>query len=93
METYRTRQGDMWDSIAYSLYPGVGREMCMSKLLEANEAHRETVIFSAGTELAVPEIGIPAVENLPPWKKHRASGGDSGVVCRRVKADPNTACI
>jgi phage tail protein X len=69
MKTYRTQQGDMWDLIAYRAYPNVGREMCMSRLLEENERHRETAIFGAGTELAVPDIDIPMVQNLPPWKR------------------------
>ncbi|MDR1510839.1 MAG: tail protein X [Synergistaceae bacterium] len=71
MKTYRTQQGDMWDLIAYRMYPNVGREMCMSRLLEANEKYRETAVFGAGIELAVPDIDIPATENLPPWKKNR----------------------
>jgi phage tail protein X len=58
--------------IAYRLYPNVGRELCMSKLLEANEEYRETVIFPAGVTLTVPEIDIPVSDNLPPWKRKRA---------------------
>jgi phage tail protein X len=69
MKTYRTQQGDTWDLIAYRLYPKVGREMCMGRLLEANEEHREAVIFGAGIVLEVPEIDIPVASNLPPWKK------------------------
>ena len=69
MATYRTRQGDTWDLIAYNLYPRVGREMCMGRLLEANPDHREVIIFGAGVILAVPEIDIPVVANLPPWKR------------------------
>jgi hypothetical protein len=44
----------------------------MSRLLEANERHRETVIFGAGVELSVPDIDAPVTLNLPPWKKQRA---------------------
>jgi phage tail protein X len=69
MRTYKTKQGDTWDLIAYRLYPKVGREMCMSVLLQANLTHREVVIFSAGIELTVPDIDIPVVSNLPPWKR------------------------
>jgi hypothetical protein len=39
-------------------------------LLDANTAHRETVIFSADVVLDVPDIEIPIVSNLPPWKKN-----------------------
>ncbi|MDR1471573.1 MAG: tail protein X [Synergistaceae bacterium] len=69
MRTYTTRQGDAWDYIAYLLYPRVGREMCMGKLLEANEEHREVVIFGAGATLNVPDIEIPIAPKLPPWKR------------------------
>lgn len=72
MRAYRTVQGDMWDLIAYRMYPNVGREMCISRLLEANEKHRETVIFGAGVELSVPDIDAPVTLNLPPWKNQRA---------------------
>ena len=71
MRTYRTQQGDMWDLIAYRMYSNVGREMCMGALLGVNEEHRETVIFGAGVELAVPDIDAPETLNLPPWKKQR----------------------
>jgi phage tail protein X len=73
MRAYRTIQGDQWDMIAYRLYPDAGRELCMGKLLEANEEHRETVIFKAGVTLTVPEIDIPVADNLPPWKRKRAA--------------------
>ncbi len=69
VKTYRTQQGDTWDLIAYRLYPLVGREMCMDRLLAENEQYREVVVFSAGAVLAVPDIKIPAVVNLPPWKR------------------------
>jgi phage tail protein X len=55
--------------IAYRVYPNVGREMCMSVLLGANEGRRETVVFPAGIVLSVPDIDIPVVSKLPPWKK------------------------
>ena len=72
MRTYRTKQGDMWDDIAYRLYPKVGKEMCMAVLLEANQEYRSVVVFSAGTMLVIPEIEVPLISNLPPWKRHKA---------------------
>ncbi|GHV50436.1 hypothetical protein FACS1894216_02640 [Synergistales bacterium] len=69
MRTYRTKQGDQWDMIAYNMYPNVGRELCMPALLSANDERRETVIFPAGIELKVPGIDAPAAANLPPWKR------------------------
>lgn len=64
---YTTIQGDMWDGISYKLY---GSEKYMDKLIEANPAHRYTVIFSAGVTLSVPEINTATTSTkLPPWKK------------------------
>ncbi len=58
----------MWDAIAREVY---GSEKYMHLLLDANPAHRETVLFSAGVTLSAPEntsdIGIS--ETLPPWKR------------------------
>ena len=69
MRTYTTRQGDMWDLIAYKVYPAVGGEMCTNILMDSNQEHREVSIFPAGIVLKVPEISVPMVLNLPPWKK------------------------
>ena len=69
MRTYRTKQGDQWDIIAFHHYPNVGREMCMAVLIDANPDYRETVIFSAGVTLQIPDIAIPTAMNLPPWKR------------------------
>lgn len=72
MRTYVTKQGDMWDGIAHRMYPSVGREMCMTILLEANQRHRSVVVFSSGIELHVPDVEVPIVSNLPPWKRRTA---------------------
>ena len=65
--TYTTSQGETWDVIAKRLW---GEEKLMHKLIEANPAHQETVFFSAGTVLTVPEVPTPAkVLPLPPWKR------------------------
>lgn len=65
---YRTIQGDMWDAIASKT---LGGEHRMSDLIDANPAHRETVIFPAGVVLKIP-TDVPAddlLHNLPPWKR------------------------
>lgn len=64
--TYVTQQGDTWDLIALHT---MGSEKYMSQLMEANYAHRETVIFSSGIKLIIPEITEPIPSNLPPWKR------------------------
>lgn len=69
MRTYRTVQGDTWDIIALRMYPKLGGEKLMDRLLEANLEHRSTVIFSADLLLQIPDVDIPVVSSLPPWKK------------------------
>lgn len=64
--TYKTKQGDTWDLIAYQT---VGSELHMIELLEANPQHKETVIFSAGVVLNIPTIRTPEPDTLPPWKR------------------------
>lgn len=65
-KTYVTKQGEMWDSIAYRLY---GTEKAINVLLEANEEYREVAVFGAGTVLNVPEYNAPRADNLPPWRR------------------------
>lgn len=65
-KTYTTIQGDMWDGIAKKMY---GTEQAINILLEANQQHNNTVIFSAGVELTVPDYEPPRVELLPPWRR------------------------
>ncbi|WP_302360349.1 tail protein X [uncultured Megasphaera sp.] len=63
---YRTIQGDTWDGIAVKVY---GDEKYMNELLEANQVYRETIIFSAGVILDLPDIRVQTSTILPPWKK------------------------
>jgi phage tail protein X len=69
MREYVTVQGDTWDLIAFKVY---GSEFYMTKLIEANPEHRETVFFNANIRLKVPEIEAPAPATLPPWKREGA---------------------
>lgn len=66
MKTYSTIQGDTWDGIAYRLY---GSENHMVTLMAANPDYVDVVVFSAGTELNMPEISAEAASSLPPWKR------------------------
>jgi len=66
MTIYPTIQGDLWDSIAYKVY---GKESYMTQLMQANPDYLDIVVFSAGVQLAVPEIATPSAANLPPWKR------------------------
>ncbi|MBQ2615431.1 MAG: tail protein X [Synergistaceae bacterium] len=67
MRSYRTIQGDTWDLIALKVYPELGGEKFTSVLMDANPEHVETVIFSAGVELSIPEVSVPVSRRLPPW--------------------------
>ena len=67
MSKYTTKSGDTWDLIAYEQ---MGSCSYVAKLIDANRAHVNTAIFSAGVVLTVPEI--PAGETisaLPPWRR------------------------
>ena len=67
MKTYTTKQGDMWDAIAYS---ELGSERYTGALMEANPAHRDIFIFSSGTVLNIPDASASPVANeLPPWRR------------------------
>ena len=65
-KTYRTVQGDMWDSIAKILN---GSESGMTKLLEANGDYADIVVFPAGITLVVPDWEAPKTSRLPPWRR------------------------
>ncbi|MFK4167706.1 tail protein X [Paenibacillus lautus] len=65
MKTYRTIQGDTWDSIAFSFAGNAG---FMTPLIEANPDYTEVVIFPAGILLQVPDISVEAASTLPPWR-------------------------
>lgn len=67
MRKYTTMQGDTWDMIAVKVYPELGGEKLMSVLMGANSEYVETVIFSAGIELVIPEVNVPVSRGLPPW--------------------------
>ena len=65
MHSYVTTQGDMWDTVSLKVY---GTEHNMYLLIEANPAHRNTSVFSANHELAVPEAPVRLPDDFPPWR-------------------------
>ena len=69
MKTYRTVQGDTWDLIALRMYPKIGGEKLMDILLEYNSEHIHTVIFPANVILKIPDVDVPVISTLPPWKR------------------------
>lgn len=66
MSTYTTIQGDTWDGIAYKLY---GDEKHMKELIEANWPVVDTLVFSAGVELKVPDLPEERSSDLPIWRQ------------------------
>ncbi len=67
MKTYTTVQGDMWDSIAQR---ELGDEKYTDLLIAANLEHHDTLIFSAGIVLEIPDVDkTPEADTLPPWKR------------------------
>ncbi len=63
--TYITKQGDTWDLMAYDLY---GDEKYMRYLLEANWPLLDTLVFSSGTKVLVPDLPEETDEDRPFWR-------------------------
>lgn len=66
MATYTTKQGDMWDAIAYTQ---LGSVAYTDKLMNINQQYREYYTFPAGVVLQLPEISSDLVSTMPPWKQ------------------------
>lgn len=64
--TYKTISGDTWDLIAYKI---LGSEVYMEELLNANQEYKDFIVFPANINLTVPEIIVPTVSTLPPWRR------------------------
>lgn len=64
--TYKTISGDTWDLIAYKI---LGSEVYMEGLLNANQEYKDFIVFPANINLTVPEITVPTVSTLPPWRR------------------------
>lgn len=65
-KTYRTVQGDMWDSIAYSQ---MGDVAYTNELLRLNRQYLGYYTFPAGIVLILPEPVERVSNTLPPWKQ------------------------
>lgn len=66
MNSYTTIQGDTWDSIAFKLWRS---EYLFPLLMAANTKHIDTVIFTGGVFLIVPNIENSTSETTsrPAW--------------------------
>lgn len=63
---YETQLGDTWDVIAKRVY---GSEIHADYLMQNNPKHIATAIFSAGTELWIPDLPKEEIEGLPEWRE------------------------
>jgi len=51
------------------MYPDLGGEKLMDVLLAANTEYQDYVILPANLVLEVPDVAVPIVTTLPPWKR------------------------
>lgn len=65
--SYTTKQGDMWDYIAWLVY---GDEAYVSVLYRANPRYLDVYLFDDGCEIYCPEVTTEAEEdeNIPEWR-------------------------
>ena len=69
MATYTTKNGDMWDHIAYAQ---LGSTDYTDRLINANLEYKDLYLFPSGVVLQLPEIETPVNSQLPPWKRKGA---------------------
>lgn len=63
-KVYKTKSGDMWDSIAKEVY---GSESYTSFLMANNQQHIDYFVFPEGIELVI--VVLPEEEStLPDWR-------------------------
>jgi phage tail protein X len=64
---YTTKQGDMFDKIAYEQ---LGDVNFMDAIMRANPQYRDVYVFSSGVVLDIPEVEDKVTpDTLPPWKQ------------------------
>lgn len=65
--TYTTKQGDMWDYIAWQIY---GDESYVSVLYRANPQYLDTYLFGDGCEIYCPKLDMEGDEDgsIPEWR-------------------------
>ena len=66
MLSYKTIQGDTWDSISKKVY---GYEHYWPEVKQANTKYKDVVFFTDGIELEIPAIRESVPKELPPWKR------------------------
>ena len=67
MRTYTTKQGDMWDSIAYK---EMDSDSHVGALMQVNRKYLDYYIFPSGITLVIPDVEEDNTpETMPPWKQ------------------------
>ena len=66
MNRVTAMQGDTWDKISYEQY---GSEFYVTELMLANENYVDTLVFSGGEILNIPDVSKDTQESLPPWRR------------------------
>ena len=66
MEKYITKSGDSFDFIAHKFF---GDSRFVEDLLKANPDLLNVFIFSAGTEILIPDVSRETKTKTPPWKE------------------------
>lgn len=67
-KTHVTVEGDTFDRLALKYY---NEEKLASEIIAANLDHCDTLIFSAGVELTIPDVdSVTEPETLPPWRRN-----------------------
>lgn len=66
MQIYTTVSGDTWDAVSYKMY---GDESHIQELMQANISILDITVFSAGTEIIIPEITLNEDDSLPEWRR------------------------
>lgn len=72
-DTYTTKQGETWDSIALKVY---GDEKHADYLMQSNFASLDILVFSAGTVLNTPDLPEERDGDLPPWRTEYETNED-----------------
>lgn len=66
MATYRTRQGDTWDSIAHNQ---LGDVNYTDQLMRLNGEYLEYYTFPTGIVLELPDVQQTPKTSVAPWKQ------------------------
>lgn len=66
-KTHITVEGDTFDNLALKYYD---EEKMASTIINANLHHCDTLIFSAGVALTIPDVdAVTTPDTLPPWRR------------------------